>query len=56
LSQKNVERKYRRDALVRIVRLYDACKRPDKLDEWQRKLDEFDGKKSKPSSATAGSQ
>jgi serine/threonine protein kinase len=56
LPQKGFEPKYQRDARVRLVRLYEAWDKPDKRDEWQRKLDEFDGKKSKPSSATAGSQ
>jgi hypothetical protein len=43
--------KYKRDALERLVRLYEAWNKPDKLAEWQQKLEEFKRGESKSSEA-----
>ena len=37
-----MESKYKRDSLTRIVRLYEALEKPEKVVEWQQKLDDFD--------------
>jgi tetratricopeptide (TPR) repeat protein len=41
--------KYKRDALHRLVRLYEAWNKPDKRSEWQQKLELFDKAKTKSS-------
>ena len=33
---------HKRDGLVRLVRLYEAWEKPEKLAEWKKKLDDFD--------------
>jgi hypothetical protein len=40
--QKASRRKYQRDALQRLVRLYEALSKPEQKAEWQQKLDAFD--------------
>jgi hypothetical protein len=54
-KDKSVEKKYRRDGLERLMRLYEARGQSDKLAGWQQKLADFDATKSIPSTA-AGSQ
>ena len=41
------EPKYKRDALERLVRLYEAWDKPEKLSEWQQKLEAFKAGESK---------
>lgn len=41
-QSKDVGSIYQRDALIRLVRFYEAWEKPDKAAEWQRRLDEFD--------------
>jgi len=43
------EPKYKRDALERLVRLYEAWDKPEKLSEWQQKLEAFKAGESKSS-------
>jgi hypothetical protein len=50
LQKESRERKYNRDALQRLVRLYEAWNKPDKRAEWQQKLELFE-KAQKNSSA-----
>ena len=42
LQRTSAEEKYKRDALERIARLYEAWNKPDQRSEWQRKLELFD--------------
>jgi hypothetical protein len=45
--EKSIDRqKYKRDALERLVRLYEAWGKPEKRSEWQQQLDAFDREKS----------
>ena len=41
-QSKEPDRKYKGDALTRLVRLYEAWEKPEKAAEWQQKLDGFD--------------
>jgi hypothetical protein len=51
LRTPSAEEKYKRDALQRLVRLYEAVNQPDKRAEWQQKLEMFDaGHKKSPTS------
>jgi tetratricopeptide (TPR) repeat protein len=36
------DKRYKRDVLVRLVRLYEAWEKPEKAAEWQKKVDKFD--------------
>ncbi len=47
LEKTAVEDKYRRDALERLVRLYEAWNKPKSCAEWQTKLNAFDGARNK---------
>lgn len=51
LQNSSAEEKYKRDALQRLVRLYEALNKSDKRSEWQQKLELFD-KAQKKSSAS----
>jgi hypothetical protein len=42
LQPSSAENKYKRDAVERLVRLYEAWGKRDKVSEWQRKLETFD--------------
>ena len=42
LQKAPAEEKYKRDALQRIVRLYEAWNKPDKRSEWEQKVELFD--------------
>ena len=42
LQAASTDKKYKRDALQRLVRLYEAWNKPDKRAEWQQKLELFD--------------
>jgi hypothetical protein len=48
-ESKSADRKYKRDALERLTRLYDAWGKPDQRAEWQRKLEAYDRIGTKPS-------
>jgi len=50
-ESKSTDKKYKRDALERLTRLYQAWGKPDPLSEWQQQLEAFD--KTKPNPATA---
>jgi serine/threonine protein kinase/tetratricopeptide (TPR) repeat protein len=41
-QSRSVDSKYSRNALERLVHLYEAWGKPDKLDDWKQKLAEFD--------------
>jgi serine/threonine protein kinase len=49
-ESQSTAKKYKRDALERLVRVYDAWGKPEQLAEWQQRLDAFDKAKA-PSSA-----
>ena len=42
LQQSSPNKKYKRDAVERLVRLYQAWGKRDKVSEWQQKLETFD--------------
>jgi hypothetical protein len=42
LQKPSAVEKYKRDALARMVRLYEAWNKPDKRSEWQQRLELFD--------------
>jgi hypothetical protein len=42
LQNPRAEEKHKRDALQRLVRLYEALNNSDKRSEWQQKLELFD--------------
>jgi hypothetical protein len=49
-ADKDTEPKYRRDGIERLIRLYEAWPKPDKLAEWKQKLagfEEAEAKKNK---------
>jgi hypothetical protein len=41
-QDKKTESRYQRDGIERLIRLYEAWPRPDKLTEWKEKLAAFD--------------
>jgi hypothetical protein len=45
-ASRSADEKYKRDALERLVRLYEAWGKPEKRSEWQQQLDAFDREKS----------
>jgi hypothetical protein len=51
LGNKAATRHNQRDALVLIVRFYEAAIQPGKVAEWQRKLDTFDKAATEPETA-----
>jgi hypothetical protein len=42
LQSSSTDEKYKRDAIQRLVRLYDAWNKPDKRAEWQQKVELLD--------------
>jgi hypothetical protein len=51
-ASKFADKKYKRDALERLARLYEAWRKPEKLSEWQQKLEAFDKPKTEPSKSS----
>jgi hypothetical protein len=49
LQQSSADNKYKRDAVERLVRLYEAWGKRDKVSEWQQKLKTFDKIRNEPS-------
>jgi tetratricopeptide (TPR) repeat protein len=47
-ESKSAGKKYKRDALERLVRLYEAWNKPDQRSHWQQQLEDFDKAKSRP--------
>jgi serine/threonine protein kinase/tetratricopeptide (TPR) repeat protein len=50
-QSKSALKKHKRDALERLVRLYEAWGKPDRLSEWQQQLAAFDKAKTETSAA-----
>jgi eukaryotic-like serine/threonine-protein kinase len=48
LESSSAEEKYKRDALQRLVHLYESWNKPDKRAEWQQKLDAFNQAQQSP--------
>ncbi|HEY2952152.1 MAG TPA: serine/threonine-protein kinase [Verrucomicrobiae bacterium] len=41
-QSRGADSKYKRDALIRLIHLYEAWDKPDKLTDWKQKLADFD--------------
>ena len=49
-QNETVEPKYKRDALERLVRLYEAWNKPEQLAEWKKKLEDLSAEAERVSS------